>query len=147
MSSKAADGRLGTEGHGLRPAAALNALQTRRAPGRLAPAEETLMTDATIADTAVQDTDESVLQSVADAMRDAASSASEHATKARARMADTGQGVSNAVSRATYATAYTLSYGIVFAAVFVAESVPQDNAFVRGLRDGGVAARDARRSV
>jgi len=36
-----------------------------------------------------------------------------------------------------------VSYGVVYATVFVAKSVPQDNAIVKGLIDGGRAAVDA----
>ena len=70
-----------------------------------------------------------------DAIRDSASTASEHSGEDAAPR--------RAVSRATYTTAYTISYGLVYAAVFIVRSIPQENAFMHGLRDGGVAARDA----
>ncbi|HKM63237.1 MAG TPA: hypothetical protein VJY39_12190 [Acidisphaera sp.] len=100
------------------------------------------MDDAATADAATP-SDEGVMKSVADGMRDAAATATEHAAKVRAAVEDAGPKALRAVSRATYTTAYTISYGFVYASVFIARSLPQDNAFMHGLHDGGVAARDA----
>jgi nucleoside-diphosphate-sugar epimerase len=52
---------------------------------------------------------------------------------------------SGSVSNATYTSAYVVSYGVVYAVVFVAQSLPQDNALMQGLYDGGGAAREALR--
>jgi hypothetical protein len=65
--------------------------------------------------------------------RDGASDAREAAARAWAS-------TSLFASRFVYTTCYTVSYGVVFPAVFVAESIPRDNAAVRGLIDGAQAA-------
>src|SRR4051794_32628509 len=44
------------------------------------------------------------------------------------------------LSRMVYTTTYTLSYGVVFPAAFVAQSIPRNNAAVRGLIEGAHAA-------
>jgi hypothetical protein len=87
--------------------------------------------------------DEGVLQSVADAMNDAASTAAGHATKVKAAISDAGPRALRSLSRVTYASTYVISYGVVYAAVFVVKALPQDNAFMHGFRDGGIAAQDA----
>jgi hypothetical protein len=46
------------------------------------------------------------------------------------------------MSRMIYSGSYALAYGIVYATVFVAQSLPQDNPVMHGLRDGGGAAMD-----
>jgi hypothetical protein len=46
------------------------------------------------------------------------------------------------VSRMVYSGSYALAYGVVYATVFVAQSLPQDNPVMHGLRDGGGAAMD-----
>jgi len=83
------------------------------------------------------------LGSIADAMKDALNQATEDASRTRERMSQVGTDVGNSVSRFTYTTSYMVSYGVVYATVFVAKSIPQDNAIVKGLIDGGKAAVDA----
>jgi hypothetical protein len=46
------------------------------------------------------------------------------------------------ISQMIYSGSYALAYGVVYAAVFVAQSLPQENPVMRGLRDGGGAAMD-----
>ena len=80
------------------------------------------------------------MDGVADAMRDAAAKATDHAAKARAAVLGAGPAAARGASRLTYTSAYMLSYGVVYAVVFVAKSLPQQNALMHGLRDGGAAA-------
>ncbi len=87
----------------------------------------------------------SAMNAAAEAMRDAASTASAHAANVRAAVSDAGPWALRSVSRALYSTSYMLSYSIVYAAVFVVQSLPQENAIMHGLHDGGAAARDALR--
>ena len=72
-----------------------------------------------------------------------AATAADEAAKVRATLNDVGPRAMRTASRLTYTTSYMTSYSIVYAAVFVAHLLPQDNALVQGLYDGGVAARDA----
>jgi hypothetical protein len=44
------------------------------------------------------------------------------------------------LSRMLYTTTYTISYGVVFPVALLAESVPKNNAAVRGLIEGAHAA-------
>ncbi len=83
------------------------------------------------------------LSAVADAMRKAASAATNDAASLRAKLGNAGPEIANAASRAAYTGSYMISYGLVYAAVFIAKSVPQENPFVRGLKDGASAAIDA----
>ena len=41
-----------------------------------------------------------------------------------------------------YTGSYALAYGVVYATVFIAQSLPQENPIMHGLRDGGRAAMD-----
>jgi len=86
--------------------------------------------------------DSAAIQSVADAMRDAASTATERATDVNAAVGDAAPRALRAISRATYTTAYVVSYCVAYATVFAVQSVLLENPFVRGLRAGGVAARE-----
>lgn len=52
-------------------------------------------------------------------------------------------GLGGVLSRLLYTASYTVSYGVVFPVMFVVYSVPAENALVRGLLEGGRAARDA----
>ena len=54
--------------------------------------------------------------------------------------AETGSEMVETISGMIYSGSYALAYGVVYAAVFVAQSLPHENAVMRGLRDGG---RDA----
>ena len=58
-------------------------------------------------------------------------------------ISQTGREVSLTLARATYTTTYFVSYAVVFSAVFVARALPRDNPVMKGLADGGRAARDA----
>ena len=82
------------------------------------------------------------LRAVAAAMRDAAATASEHAAKVKESAGEAGATALESISRMAYTGSYVLAYGIVYAAVFVAQSLPQENPVMQGLRDGGRAARD-----
>ena len=44
------------------------------------------------------------------------------------------------LSRILYTSTYTISYGVVFPVALVAQSIPRDNAAVRGLIEGASAA-------
>jgi hypothetical protein len=100
------------------------------------------MTASTAGSTTAERNDESVLHSVAEAMRNAAATASEHATKVQQSASGAGYDALQTVSRLVYTSSYVLAYGIVYAAVFVAQSLPQENPVMHGLRDGGQAALD-----
>jgi hypothetical protein len=84
--------------------------------------------------------EEAALQAVAAAMRDAAATASEHAAKVKESAGEAGASALESISRMVYTGSYVLAYGVVYATVFVARSLPQENAVMRGLRDGGQAA-------
>jgi hypothetical protein len=86
--------------------------------------------------------DDAAMQSVADAMRDAATTASEHAGKVRQSASEAGPKALEAVSRMVYTGSYVLAYGVVYATVFIAQSLPQENSVMNGLRDGGRLAVD-----
>jgi hypothetical protein len=96
------------------------------------------------AGTAAQTTtgDEAAMQAVAAAMRDAAATASEHAAKVKESAGEAGASALQSISRMVYTGSYVLAYGVVYATVFVACSLPQENAVMRGFRDGGRAAMD-----
>ena len=96
------------------------------------------------AGTAAQTTtgDEAAMQAVAAAMRDAAATASEHAAKVRESATEAGATALDSISRMVYTGSYVLAYGVVYATVFLARSLPQENAVIRGFRDGGQAAMD-----
>ncbi|MDR3638822.1 MAG: hypothetical protein P4L84_33755 [Isosphaeraceae bacterium] len=51
--------------------------------------------------------------------------------------------VGSFLSRILYTASYSASYGVVFPVMLLAHSVPTDNALVRGMIDGGRAARQA----
>ena len=73
------------------------------------------------------------LELVTRAARDGAADAREAAIR-------TWAATSRFVSRFVYTTCYTVSYGVVFPAVLLAQSIPRDNAAVRGMIDGAHAA-------
>jgi hypothetical protein len=91
--------------------------------------------------------DDTTMQSVADAMRDASKTAADHAAKVKSTILKAGPQALRSVSSFGYTSAYVLSYGVVYAAVFVAQALPQENAIMHGLRDGGRAAMDTLRSA
>jgi hypothetical protein len=82
------------------------------------------------------------MHSIAQAMREAATTASEHTVAAKQSASEFGPKALETISRMAYTSSYVLAYGIVYATVFVAQSLPHDNAVMRGLRDGGRAAAD-----
>jgi hypothetical protein len=86
--------------------------------------------------------DDSALRAVADAMRDAAATASDHATKVRQSASEAGPKALEAISRIAYTGAFVVAYGVVYATVFVAQSLPRENAVMRGFGDGAQAAMD-----
>ena len=80
------------------------------------------------------------MRSIADAMRDAASTASEHAAPVEQAASEAGPRALETISQMFYTGSYVLAYGVGYATVFVAQSLPQENPIMRGLRDGGQAA-------
>ncbi len=89
------------------------------------------------------ETDELVMQSVSDAMSHASRTATDHATKATKAVAAAGPKMMRSASRLAYTSAYFMAYAVVYPAVFVAQALPQENAVMKGFRDGGRAATDA----
>jgi microcystin-dependent protein len=98
------------------------------------------MAGSTAAKTATDD--EAAMHSVAAAMRDAAATATEHAAQVKQTAGEIGSSALHSMSRMTYTGSYILAYGVVYAAVFIAQSLPQENPIMHGLRDGGRAAMD-----
>ena len=88
------------------------------------------------------DADEAAMHSIAQAMRNAAARASEHAAKVKQAASEAGPKALETISQMFYTGSYVLAYGVVYATVFVAMSLPQENAVMRGFRDGGQAAVD-----
>jgi hypothetical protein len=85
-------------------------------------------------------TDEGAMRSVAAATRGAATPASE--ATAKVEPPASGVDAMQWLSRMTYSGSYVLAYGVVYAAVFIAQSLPQENPVMHGMRDGGRAALD-----
>jgi len=100
------------------------------------------MAAGTVASVAPTPDERAALQAVAAAMRDAAATASDHAAKVKESAGEAGTAALESISRVVYTSSYVLAYGIVYATVFVAQSLPQENPVMRGLRDGGRAAWD-----
>ena len=71
----------------------------------------------------------------------AVQAAQQGATDARAAAARTWTAAGHFLGRFVYSTCYTISYGVVFPSVLLAQSIPVNNAAVRGLIDGAHAAR------
>jgi hypothetical protein len=86
--------------------------------------------------------EEAALQAVAAAMRDAAATASEHAAIVKKSASEAGATALESISRMVYTGSYVLAYGVVYAAVLIAQSLPQENPVMHGLRQGGRAAMD-----
>jgi hypothetical protein len=82
------------------------------------------------------------MRAVAAAMQDAATTASEDRTQRKQPADAGGSDPIEWLSRVTYSGSYALAYGLVYAAVFVAQSLPQENAMMRGFRDGGREAAE-----
>jgi hypothetical protein len=83
------------------------------------------------------------LRTAADAMALAAQAAKDGAADAQARVSEAMPAINRFLSRLTYTSFYSLAYGVVFPTMLLAKAIPQDNAIVHGLIDGGAAARDA----
>jgi hypothetical protein len=88
-------------------------------------------------------TDESVMQAVADAMTNASQTATRHAAKVSRVVGDGSAQALESVSHAAYTGAYCLAYAVVYPVTFGVRLLPQENAVMRGFRDGGRAATDA----
>jgi hypothetical protein len=85
-------------------------------------------------------TTDEAMRTVGAPMQDAATTASADRGEGLPPVRVDGSDPMQWLSRMTYTGSYALSYGVVYAAVFIAQSLPQDNAAMRGFRDGG---RDA----
>ena len=83
-----------------------------------------------------------IADEVAAAMRDAATAAPKGKFKGEPPASADGSDPLQWLSRMTYTGSYALSYGLVYAAAFIAQSLPQENAMMRGLRDGGREAAE-----
>jgi hypothetical protein len=57
-------------------------------------------------------------------------------------LAAVGRDVGRTLTRATYTGFYFVAYAAVFTGVFVGRAIPQKNPVIKGLRDGGRAARE-----
>ena len=86
--------------------------------------------------------DETAMRSIAGAISEAATTASEHGTQVKQAASEAGPKALETMSQLFYTGSYVLAYGVVYATVFVVQSLPQDNAIMRGFRDGGKAAVD-----
>jgi hypothetical protein len=60
----------------------------------------------------------------------------------QARAAEALPVASHFLGRVVYKTSYALAFGVTFPVMMVVRIVPKDNAFVHGLVDGAIAARD-----
>jgi hypothetical protein len=100
--------------------------------------------DALVTDGAAKTTsaDDAAMHAIAEAMREAARTVPEPAGKVGTSASDAGPRALETISRMVYTGSYVLAYGVVYAAVFVAQSLPQENPIMHGLRDGGKAAVD-----
>jgi hypothetical protein len=83
------------------------------------------------------------LRTAADAMALAAQAAKDGAADAQARVSEAIPAINRFLSRLTYTSFYSLAYGVVFPTMLLVRAIPQENALVHGLVDGGAAARDA----
>lgn len=97
----------------------------------------------TLDEHSASETDKSVMQSVGDAMSHASRTATDHAAKATKAVAAAGPKMMRSASRLAYTSAYFMAYAVVYPAVFIAQAMPQENAVMKGFRDGGRAATDA----
>jgi hypothetical protein len=67
---------------------------------------------------------------------DESASRSSPTTLVEQAAAETGSDMLQTISGMIYSGSCALAYGIAYAAVFVAQSLPQENPVMRGLRDG-----------
>jgi hypothetical protein len=86
---------------------------------------------------------EPATKSASAATRDGVRAVSEHAAaKVEDTASEAGSNALQTISRMIYTGSYALAYGVVYATVFIAQSLPQENPIMHGLRDGGRAAMD-----
>lgn len=81
---------------------------------------------------------------VGEAMVAAADAVKKSTSDARHAAARAVPAVRSAIAQGVYVVTYYTSFGVVFTALAVSRMTPMDNAFGYGIRDGAVAARDAR---
>jgi hypothetical protein len=81
---------------------------------------------------------------VGEAMVAAADAVKKSTSDARYAASQAVPAVRSALAQGVYVVTYYTSFGAVFAALAVSRMTPMDNAFGYGIRDGAVAARDAR---
>lgn len=81
---------------------------------------------------------------VGEAMVAAADAVKKSTSDARYAASQAVPAVRSALAQGVYVATYYTSFGVVFAALAVSRMTPMDNAFGYGLRDGAMAARDAR---
>ena len=87
-------------------------------------------------------TNEAAGRSAAAAMRNTAATGPEDIVEVDPSADEVESDAMQWLSRMTYSSSYVLAYGVVYAAVFVAQSLPQENPIMHGMRDGGRAAMD-----
>jgi hypothetical protein len=85
---------------------------------------------------------EPATKSASAAVRDGARTIPEHAAETPDTASEAGYSALQTISRMIYTGSYALAYGVVYATVFIAQSLPQENPVMHGLRDGGQAAMD-----
>ena len=85
---------------------------------------------------------EPATKSVSAAAREGARTVSEAAAKVEDTASEAGSNALQTISRMIYTGSYALAYGVVYATLFIAQSLPQENPIMHGLRDGGRAAMD-----
>jgi hypothetical protein len=85
------------------------------------------------------DVSEVAMRSIS-ATQDAAEMRPAHETKVEQSAGQAGPKALDTISHVTYSGSYALAYGIVYATMFIVQSLPQNNAIMNGLYDGGRAA-------
>jgi hypothetical protein len=81
---------------------------------------------------------------VGEAVVAAADAVKQSTSDARQAASQAVPAVRSAVAKTVYTVSYYTSYGVVFTALTAMRLTPLENALGYGLRDGAVAARDAR---
>src|ERR1700730_11339356 len=87
-------------------------------------------------------THESAAKSASAATRDGARALSEHSADAQDTASEAGYSTLHAMSRLIYTCSYALAYAVGSTTVLLAQSLPEENPVMNGLRDGGQAAMD-----
>jgi hypothetical protein len=80
------------------------------------------------------------LKSVADALETAFQAVKDGSTEATAAAENAIPAATRFVARLAYNTTYTITFGVVFPSMMIAQSIPADNAIIRGFTDGAHAA-------